>query len=298
MVNSVAQSLKGRLYKNESMARHTSWRLGGDARSYYVPASCEDLCVFLRSLPKQEVIYFVGLGSNILVRDAGIAGTVIGLQGVLEEMHMVNASTVYAEAGVSCAKLARFSVEHGLTGGEFFAGIPGTVGGALAMNAGAFGGETWRYVVKVKMVDRQGGLAEHGSEKFDVSYRAVTGYSQSWFVAGLFRFDKDMTGNGRQTIRKFLSMRGATQPIGQNSCGSVFRNPEGDYAARLIEAVGLKGYRLGGAYVSEKHANFMINDGSASAGEMEDLITYVQAKVQEKFGICLQTEVKIIGEKT
>jgi UDP-N-acetylmuramate dehydrogenase len=266
----------------------------------YKPADRADLLVFIQSLPAHENIVFIGLGSNLLVRDGGIDGTVINLQGALNtlvvEQQTDRAVLVYAESGVSCAQLARFAANHGLTGSEFFAGIPGTVGGALAMNAGAFGSQTWDLVTRVEMVNRRGVVTVRQPSEYTVSYRSVRRPEDEWFVAACFRLQRDAANAGKERIRELLNKRGTSQPIGVYSCGSVFRNPPGDYAARLIEASGLKGYRIGGAHVSEKHANFIINDANASAADIENLIIYVQAQVELKQGIRLQPEVHIIGE--
>lgn len=294
------QMLGGQLFKDELMLRHTSWRVGGPADYLYVPSNKSDLVAFLRQVPGDEPIMFLGLGSNVLVRDGGIRGTVIGLQGALGEFHVHenkdDAVIMYVEAGVACAQLARFSAKLGLTGGEFFAGIPGTVGGALAMNAGAFGGETWRQVVQVETVDRHGNLHTRTPPDYVIGYRSVSRPDAEWFTAAYFRFQRDSSRLAEARIKELLSKRGATQPIGVYSCGSVFRNPDGDFAARLIESVGLKGYKIGGATVSEKHANFIVNDGAATALHIEQLIQHVRRCVEEKTGVLLQPEVLIVGE--
>lgn len=292
--------LGGRLFNDELMLRHTSWRVGGPADYLYVPSDKHDLIAFLRQVPDDEPIMFLGLGSNVLVRDGGIRGTVIGLQGALGELRVhesrETAVVVYAEAGVPCAQLARFSAKLGLTGGEFFAGIPGTVGGALAMNAGAFGGETWRQVAQVETIDRRGDLHTRSPSDYIIGYRSVSRPDAEWFTAAYFHFQHDPARTAETRIKELLSKRGATQPIGVYSCGSVFRNPDGDFAARLIESVGLKGHKIGGATVSEKHANFIVNDGTASALHIEQLIQHVRRRVEEVTGVSLQPEVLIVGE--
>ncbi|HEY3487459.1 MAG TPA: UDP-N-acetylmuramate dehydrogenase [Gammaproteobacteria bacterium] len=293
--------LRGELLRGEPMSQHTSWRTGGIVKTLYTPADREDLVVFLRSLPADEKILFLGLGSNLLVRDGGIDATVICLHGALAGLTVVESgadgSIVYAEAGVACAQLARFGAQNNLTGSEFFAGIPGTVGGALAMNAGAFGSETWQFVEKVETLARDGTVGVRGPADYDIRYRSVTGPEREWFLAGFFRFRRDATGGGKERIKELLNKRNASQPIGVYSCGSVFRNPPGDYAGRLIEATGLKGYRIGGAEVSMKHANFIINEGTATAQDIEELIIFVQDRVASVQGVRLQPEVHIIGER-
>jgi UDP-N-acetylmuramate dehydrogenase len=279
------------------MARHVSWRAGGKARRYFVPVDLQDLAALLASLPENEDLLWIGLGSNTLVRDAGFDGTVIAVQGVMNELKRLEDNRVYVGAGVSGAKLARFCAKENLVGAEFFAGIPGLIGGALAMNAGAFGGETWRHVVSVETIDRKGALRQRGSDEFEVAYRSVSGPADEWFTAAIFQFEQ---GDGRVAsagIKRLLAKRAEKQPMGAASCGSVFTNPENDHAARLIEACGLKGFRIGGAVVSEKHANFILNDNNASASDIEALIDHVQKTVLEQQGIALQTEVHIVGEQ-
>ena len=288
--------LRGQMKFNEPMSKHTSWRIGGLADQFYTPADIDDLADLLSSLPKNENLFWLGLGSNLLVRDGGIRGTVIALQGSLSDMQLLGDHCVQVGAGASCAKLARFCSKNDLIGGEFFAGIPGLLGGALAMNAGAFGGETWRYVSSVTTVNKQGELLVRKPEEYTIAYRHVNGPENEWFVSALLKFEQ---GNGEQAavkIRSLLDKRAQSQPTGLPSCGSVFRNPPDDYAARLIEESGLKGFKIGAAVVSEKHANFIINTGDATAKDVEELIMYVQKTVQKKQGVRLKPEVKIVGE--
>lgn len=288
--------LRGELRHNEPMSRHTSWRVGGPARVWYRPADLDDLCVFLSDVPHDEDIVWLGLGSNLLVRDGGVAGAVISTLGVLGEMSLLDDTTLRVEAGVTCAKVARFGASHGLTGGEFLAGIPGTIGGALAMNAGAFGGETWNSVVAVETVDRHGVLRVRDAEDFRVGYRHVEVPDGEWFVAANFRLVPGEADQSRNRIKELLAQRGATQPTQMPSCGSVFRNPPGDHAARLIEACGLKGYCIGNACVSEKHANFIVNTGGARAADIEALITHVRCQVEQQQGVRLLPEVRVVGK--
>lgn len=287
--------IRGEIRYNESMANHTSWRAGGLADRYCMPADIDDLSALLKSLPENENLLWLGLGSNTLVRDAGFRGTVIATQGVMSQLERRENNCVYVGAGVAGAKLARFCAREHLAGAEFFAGIPGLVGGALAMNAGAFGGETWRHVVYVETIDRQGEIHRRTPEEYKIGYRSVQGPKGEWFVSALLQFSTDM--NTSINIKQLLARRAETQPTGTANCGSVFRNPENDYAARLIEQCGLKGKRIGGAVVSEKHANFIINDQQATATDIEDLIEFVRKQVLEQTGVNLQTEVHIVGEK-
>ena len=290
------QSWRGELRYDEPMALHNSWRAGGPARCFFKPADVTELCEFLQQLDPQEPLLWVGLGSNLLVRDGGFPGTVIFTLGALNEIQWLDATTLLAGAGVTCSKVARESARQGLTGLEFLAGIPGTMGGALAMNAGAFGGETWNRVVVVETVDRAGCLHTRKPDEYQVSYRTVEGVADEWFVAARLRLETGDSALAKQQIRKLLAQRGESQPVQQNSCGSVFRNPPGDHAARLIEATGLKGKTLGGAQVSRKHANFIINTGTATAADIEILLNQVQACVEQAHGVRLEPEVRIVGE--
>jgi UDP-N-acetylmuramate dehydrogenase len=286
---------RGELRRDEPMARHTSWRVGGPADTWYRPADLDDMAGFLAALPAEVPVHLVGLGSNLLVRDGGIRGVVIGTHGVLSGMARHGERGLVAEAGVPCAKIARSCARWGLGAGEFFAGIPGTLGGALAMNAGAFGGETWDFVRAVATLDRAGVRRRRQRDEYTVGYRSVRGPADEWFVAAELEFP-----GGRPTtqasIRELLVKRNSTQPIGLPSCGSVFTNPPGDYAARLIEAAGLKGHRIGAAEVSPKHANFIINTGGATAADIEALMNHVAAEVARIHGVRLETEVRIVGE--
>ncbi len=290
------KGLRGKLRINERMSKHTSWRVGGPADYYYIPADLDDLTHFVAGLPASEPLTWVGLGSNLLVRDGGIRGTVIATSGALTELGLQEELVVRAEAGVACAKLARFSVQQGLSGAEFFAGIPGTVGGALAMNAGAFGGETWSLVEAVEVLDRHGRIQLRPPSEFSVGYRSVVGKPNEWFVAGRFRLARGATDGGKALIKSLLAQRGATQPTYLPNAGSVFRNPPGDYAARLIESAGLKGLCEGDACVSDLHANFIVNRGGASALQVERLIRTLQARVEQAHGVRLEPEVRILGE--
>ena len=280
------------------MAGHVSWRAGGRVARAYFPADLDDLAEFLARLRHDEPLLLVGLGSNLLVRDGGFDGTAVFTHGALSTLRRDADGRIYAEAGVASPKLARFVANGGEVDAEFFAGIPGTVGGALAMNAGCHGGETWRYVDQVLMLDRQGNRILRGAEDFSIGYRHVglKAATDEIFAAAWFRFPAGDGTASRERMRELLERRVATQPLQQPNAGSVFRNPEGDHAARLIEAAGLKGARIGGAQVSEKHSNFIVNpEGDASAGAIEMLIGRVQAVVREKYGISLVREVRIVG---
>lgn len=293
------RALRGELRLNEPMARHVTWRAGGAAARACFPADLDDLAAFLRATRVDEPLLFVGLGSNLLVRDGGFEGTVVFTHGALKKLVMED-GLIYAEAGVASPKVARFAANRDLAGAEFLAGIPGTVGGALAMNAGCYGGETWRIVDRVLTLDRKGRLRERSAEDFEIGYRHVglCDAADEWFAAAWFRLPQGESGASRGRITTLLRQRIVSQPLQLPNAGSVFRNPPDDYAARLIEAAGLKGVQNGGARVSEKHANFIVNpEGRASATDIEMLIEQVQATVRKKFGIDLVREVRIVGER-
>ncbi|MBN8280587.1 MAG: UDP-N-acetylmuramate dehydrogenase [Gammaproteobacteria bacterium] len=285
----------GAILYNEPMSKHTTWRVGGPADVYYSPRCRDDLLDFVRSLDANTPVYFVGLGSNLLVRDGGIRGAVVATGQALGGLRHLGGGVVEAEAGVPCTVVARQCGRWELGPAEFFAGIPGSVGGALRMNAGAFGGETWEKVVEVDVVDRRGNVRTRGRDGYQVEYRRVRGPQEEWFLAARFKFDEHYTA-AADRIRTLVAERKARQPIGLPSCGSVFKNPPGDHAARLIEASGLKGARVGGAEVSPKHANFIINTGGATATDVETLINQVRDTVLARHGIRLEPEVQIVGE--
>ncbi len=292
----VLNALRGKLLHNEPLAKYTSWRVGGPADRFYRPADREDLKRLLVTLPADEPLFWMGLGSNLLVRDGGFRGTVIHTAQCLNVMRSTACHRLYVESGVPCAHVARYCAQRGWSGAEFLAGIPGTMGGALAMNAGAFGGETWRLVEQVTTVDRAGRCHIRTADAFDVGYRSVKVPEGEWFLAADLLLPEGDPDEASQKIRSLLAQRAQTQPIGAASCGSVFRNPPGDYAARLIECCGLKGFCIGGACISEKHANFILNIGGASAADIEDLIRHVMDEVERQQGVRLETEVRIVGE--
>ena len=295
MTVAIATEFTTRVKRNEPMSRHTSWHVGGPAEVFFSPRDRTDLATFLRSLDDEVPVQWVGLGSNVLVRDGGIHGVVISTHGALDRLERINETTVYAEAGVACARVAKQCVKWGLGPAEFFAGIPGTLGGALAMNAGAFGGETWRHVTEVETMDRHGRIHTRAAGEYSVSYRQVGApVADEWFLATRLNFERKPAVNDAQ-VRSLLERRRASQPIGEWSCGSVFTNPPGDHAARLIEVSGLKGFRIGGASVSQKHANFMINHGTATAADLERLIRHIQETVERLHGVRLSPEVRVMG---
>ena len=293
------EKLRGELRENEPMGRHVSWRTGGRADRFYAPADVHDLGAFLRQLPEREPLLFVGLGSNLLVRDGGFRGTAVLMHAASLRPELRD-GTIYADAGVASPKVARFAAMHRLEGAEFLAGIPGTVGGALAMNAGCYGGETWDIVERVATVNRRGELAVRTREEFEIGYRhcAARVPGDEWFAGAWFRLKRGDGDSSRAVIKELLARRIATQPLSLPNAGSVFRNPPKHHAAQLIESCGLKGFERGGARVSEKHANFIVNPkGAARASDIEWLIGHIQRVVYQMRGVVLATEVRIVGEE-
>jgi UDP-N-acetylmuramate dehydrogenase len=294
--STAGSGVRGQLRRNEAMSKHTSWRVGGPAELFFKPADVQDLSRFLKQLSGDTPIFWLGLGSNLLVRDGGLPGVVIAAAGIFRNLKKVGDYRVRCGSSVPCTQLARQCVRWGYGPSEFFAGIPGTVGGALAMNAGAHGGETWERVARVQTIDRNGELQRRSPRDFEIAYRSVTGPADEWFVEADLHFDP-AANPSMETLKTMLERRKSTQPLGLPSCGSVFRNPPGDFAARLIEAAGLKGFTIGGAAVSDKHANFIINRASATATDVEAVIRHVQATVRDVHGVELVREVRIVGEE-
>jgi len=292
----MADSLQFTALRDEPMARHVSWRAGGKADRFFVPKDLAVLASFLRTLPRGEPVLFVGLGSNLLVRDGGYRGTVV-LMHSAELRPELRDARVYASAGVAAPKVARFAAMHQRAGAEFLAGIPGTIGGALAMNAGCHGSETWDVVETAVTIDRSGAVHERAKSEFEIGYRHCHSPREEWFVGAFFSLPAGDGDASRARIKELLARRIATQPLSLPNAGSVFRNPPGDHAARLIESCGLKGLERGGARVSEKHANFIVNPkGAAKAADIEWLILEVRRRVKEEKGVDLVPEVRIVGE--
>lgn len=294
--------LRGILRLNEPMAEHVSWRTGGMAERAYIPADLADLAVFLKTCSGEEAIHMVGLGSNLLVRGGGVRGTVILLHGALQQLRLEPGAQghgmIYAEAGVASPKVARFTAVQGFQGAEFLAGIPGTVGGALAMNAGCYGSEIWEIVVQVLSISRDGTLNLRRPADYAIGYRSVVlrSKAEEWFAAVWLKLPRGNSIAAQEKVRDLLKRRIMSQPLNKPNAGSVFRNPPGVFAAQLIEQCGLKGMRIGGAMVSTKHANFIVNTGAATAADIEALIEKVRLMVRQECGIDLETEVRIIGE--
>lgn len=293
-------ALRGTLARDVPLARYTSWRCGGRAERLYTPADRDDLGAFVRQLDPREPLTVIGLGSNLLVRDGGVRGTVVAVHGALNVLRLADGQ-IYAEAGVASPKVARFAATHGFADAEFLAGIPGTIGGALAMNAGCYGGETWHSVRAVEVLTRAGVFERRLPSAYAIGYRSVRrsdgAAPDGIFTAAWLEFRAGDAAEARARITQYLRRRIASQPLDLPNAGSVFRNPEGDHAARLIESCGLKGYAIGGARVSEKHANFIVNPGGrGSAADIEAVIAHVRATVLQRTGVALEPEVRVIGD--
>jgi len=287
-------SIRGEIINSEPMKKHTSLRVGGAAQYFYKPSDVTDLVHFLSLLDNDISIFWLGRGSNILVRDEGLSGVVISSSKILREITKINDLTIEVEANVPCTMLAKKCIRWGLGPSEFFSGIPGSLGGALAMNAGAYGNETWERVVSVRTINRNGKIKNRNLEEYQIDYRDVKGPIDEWFVSAILKFESNIIPS-MERQKEMLEQRKKSQPLGKPSCGSVFRNPPGNFAAKLIEKSNLKGYRIGGAHVSSKHANFIITDDSACANDVERLIEYIRSTVKNLHGIELKCEVRIIG---
>ncbi len=292
----IMRGLKGRLLIDEPMSRHTSWRIGGIADYFYTPENKADLIQLLKQLPPQIPLHWIGLGSNLLVRNEGVQGMVIRTSKGLSEYELIAPDRLCLESGVSCAKVARVAARNNLTGVEFLAGVPGSFGGALAMNAGAFGTETWQWVEQVECVDRHGQCKKIQTKDLSYGYRQVALPEDCWILSGTLALGLADSGySGKDKIRSLLEKRSASQPIQSANAGSVFKNPPADFAARLIEDAGLKGHTVGDAAISEIHANFIVNQGNATSADIEQLINIARDRVNQHSGIELDLEVRIIG---
>ncbi len=273
---------------NEPMSKHCSLRSGGHTREFFLPGNVTELSEFLSDNSRQ--VLFVGLGSNLLIRDHGFNGVIIHTKHLKELT--ISEGIIDAESGTTLARLSRFAQLNNRHGAEFLSAIPGTVGGALAMNAGAFGSEVWQYVVSVKTINLNGKVHQRKKSDFVIDYRSVSHkHIDEFFLSARFDFNLHQQNDD---VRDLLEKRNSTQPIGLPSCGSVFKNPKSHYAAELIESSGLKGFCVGGACVSEKHANYIINHDNATAEDIENLINHIKNTVKSVHNVKLETEIIII----
>ena len=295
MLKNMTQEFEDDCSCNESMAKHTSWGIGGCADLFYSPKSREDLVSFLSSVDPNLPITWIGKGTNILVRDAGIRGVVISTKSFLKEIEKTSKYLYKVEAGVACVELALFCQKNGIGPAAFFSGIPGSIGGALTMNAGSFGMETWDLVIEVEVINEKGDISFLEKESFDIAYRTVTFPFRLWFLSCSMSLSSDEQTT-KDNLIELRNQRIKTQPLSEDTCGSVFKNPPGNFAGALIENSGLKGFKIGSASISEQHANFIVNEGGATARDIENLIKHTRQVVKKNYDIDLQPEVRIIGE--
>lgn len=290
----------GRLTENESMQQYCYWRVGGRSRWSYHPNCIDDLIQFMGILPSEIPVLWLGLGSNLLIRDGGFSGVVIHTFPALNHIRHEETSThLDVLAGVPVAKLANYTAKNMLSGCEFMIGIPGSFGGALAMNAGSHGEETWDRVTHIKLLSRTGKVKCYPRSAFTSGYRSIHLIQdpdrELFFLEGTLQLVRDSDNTGKEKIKQHRSYRMLTQPVGLPNCGSTFCNPQKISAGQLIESCGLKGYRIGDAEISSQHANFIINRGNATATDIETLIQHIQDCVRRQHQINLKTEVKIVG---
>ena len=295
-IKNIQKMLKGRLRENVSLKDYNTWKIGGKAEYFYEPSDIKDLKLFLELLQNTPVT-FLGNGSNVLIRDGGINGCVICLKNTLNNYFVKDEEYIF-EAGLSCMKMAQITARENYEGLEYLCGIPGSLGGALAMNAGCYGGNIWDHVLTVSLINNDGEIIKKNKNDFIISYRNTSLEENNFFISAVFKLRKNKLKNSLEKIKEFLQDRRSKQPTGLLSCGSVFKNPKNLYAAKLIESIGLKGYKIGGACISEKHANFIISDKSTKSIDIEKLINFTQKEVFKKKEVVLETEVKFIGNKS
>lgn len=291
------EQIRGAVRFDEPLKRYTTYRIGGPADIFVDAASEEDVVNTLDAAREFGVpVYVMGAGSNLLVSDRGVRGIVLRLGPSLGEISF-SGETVKAQAGASLPKLAKLAADRGLSGLEWAGGVPGTVGGAVAMNAGAHGGEISKILTGAALVSRAGRRLFAGPEEMEYSYRRSGLIRREGHVvlAAEFRLVRDDRRAILERMKRYAARRRSTQPLGMPSSGSVFKNPPGDYAGRLIEAANLKGTRIGGAEISTVHGNFIVNRGDASAEDVKRLIDLVRSTIRDMFGIELELEVELVG---
>ena len=295
-IKKIQKMLKGRLREDVSLKDYNTWKIGGKAEYFFEPSDIKDLKLFLELL-QNTPITFLGNGSNVLIRDGGISGCVICLKNTLNNYFVKDEEYIF-EAGLSCMKMAQITARENYEGLEHLCGIPGSLGGALAMNAGCYGGNIWDHVLTVSLINNDGEIIKKNKNDFIIGYRNTSLKENNFFISAVFKLRKNKLKNSLEKIKEFLQDRRSKQPTGLLSCGSVFKNPKNLYAAKLIESIGLKGYKIGGACISEKHANFIISDKSTKSIDIEKLINFTQKEVFKKKEVILETEVKFIGNKS
>ncbi len=284
----------GSVLFDEPLAAWTSFRIGGPADAVVMPRGMDSLQRILAFVREEGTPYFVmGRGTNLIVSDAGFRGVVITLQEGFKNTDRV---LLTAEAGVYLPRLVRCAAQDGMSGLEFAAGIPGSVGGAIAMNAGSWGGEMSDRVQSVRILENDGTIEDWGRDRLSFSYRVLSRPRGSIVLSATFSLDRTDPARVASTVSANLARKRASQPLRQRSAGSVFKNPAQAPAARLIDMAGLKGTRCGGAMVSRKHANFIVNKGGAGAADVLRLVELVRSRVYERFGVTLEPEVEVIGQ--
>ena len=241
----IKKNIRGQIRENVSLKEYNTWKVGGKAEYFFEPKDLKDLKFFLANFQKTNIT-FLGNGSNVLIRDGGIKGCVICLKNTLKDYKIINDDEISFEAGFSCMKIAQITARNNFSGLEFLCGIPGSLGGALAMNAGCYGGNVWEKVTKVVLINEKGILIERNKKEFKIGYRNVELEKGSFFVSAIFKLDQNLLNNSQEIIKNFLEDRRKKQPTGLPSCGSVFKNPDHHHAANLIDSLGLKGFKIGG----------------------------------------------------
>ncbi len=292
-ISDIQKNLRGTIAVDEPMAKYTWMKVGGPADFYIEPADKEDLLAIVRYFRQQRFPWMMlGRGSNVLVSDEGIRGAVINVESALPALSQAGDSII-AESGVRLTKFVDFCIQHGYAGSEMLAGIPGTIGGAVVMNAGAHGGEISDYLLTVEVI--RGGVVEIiKKEEAGFSYRS-SALAGDIVLAATFGYPRGEREALSKKRRELIMKRNDSQPLDLPNLGSMFKNPNTTHAAQLIEQAGLKGKRIGGAQVSEKHANFIVNLGSAKADDVVKLIELVKRTVYQHFGVMLELEVKLVG---
>lgn len=295
-INKELQKISGLIVKkNEPMNKYTTYGIGGKAEFFVIPKSKQSLLEVISLLKKNKLKYFIlGSGSNLLVSDKGFDGVVISIKKSLEEIRIEN-SKLYVECGAMLGTVVKECIKNNLSGIENLVGVPGTLGGALVMNAGAWGGEISDKLESVEIIDDKNEVKILQKKDIDFSYRLSSFSNNEFLVSATFNLEKKDKTEIEKKYELARQGRKNSQPTNVRSAGSVFKNPPDNSAGKLIELCGLKGYRIGGAVISEKHANFFINEQGSSASDMMNLIKYAQKEVFEKFNIQLETEVKFLG---
>lgn len=284
------------ILRDELLSKHTTFKIGGCADFFVKPASENEVAMLIKELSANDIdFYIMGNGSNILASDEGYRGVIVYIGENLSDIELLDESTIKAGAGAMLAKVARVALDNSLAGMEFASGIPGSVGGAVVMNAGAYGGEIKDIIVKAKVCDKSGKIFEIENDELDLSYRHSIISEEGYVVLGaIFTLKRGNKEEILELMNDLNSKRREKQPLEYPSAGSTFKRPEGYFAGKLIMDAGLRGYKVGGAMVSEKHCGFVVNAGDATANDVKKLMDDVSEKVFEQFGVELEPEVKFL----